>query len=55
MAGCKGLVIIDPTSTLEEFYVKIRNSMEKFEYNQWDLEICETSRAGLFLSFALFF
>jgi len=55
MAGCKGLVIIDPTSTLEEFYIKIRPSMKKFEYNKWDLEICETSRASLFHSFAVFF
>lgn len=55
MAGCKGLVIIDPTSTLEEFYIKIRSSMTKFEYHQWDLEICETSRASVFHSFTLFF
>jgi len=50
MAGCKGLVIVDPTSTLEQFYIKIRPSMKKFECDQWDLEICEASRASLFHS-----
>lgn len=47
MAGCKGLVIIDPKSTLNQFYIKIRPSMKKFECDNWDLEICEWSRSSL--------
>ncbi|CAF2732560.1 unnamed protein product [Rotaria sp. Silwood2] len=44
MAGCKGVVIIDPESTLNQFYIKIRPSMNKFDYDEWDLDICEESR-----------
>ncbi|CAF1332700.1 unnamed protein product [Rotaria sp. Silwood1] len=44
MAGCKGIVIIDPESNLNEFYIKIRPSMKKFSYDEWDLDICEESR-----------
>ncbi|CAF1034878.1 unnamed protein product [Rotaria sordida] len=44
MAGCKGIVIIDPESTTNQFYIKIRSSMEKFKYDEWDLDICEESR-----------
>ncbi|CAF5149225.1 unnamed protein product, partial [Rotaria sp. Silwood1] len=44
MAGCKGVVIIDPESTLDQFYIKFRPSMRKFYYDEWDLDICEESR-----------
>jgi RNA-dependent RNA polymerase len=48
MAGCKGLIIIDPQSTFEQFYIKIRPSMKKFECNDWTLDICGYSRASMF-------
>jgi hypothetical protein len=48
MAGCKGLVIIDPESTIEQFYIKIRPSMKKFNCDEWDLEICETSQPSIY-------
>lgn len=44
MAGCKGLLVIDPQSNLDQFYVKIRPSMNKFECDYSTLDICETSR-----------
>ena len=44
LAGCKGLIITDPQSTLEQFYIKIRPSMKKFECNDWTLDICGHSR-----------
>lgn len=46
LAGCKGLLIVDPQSTFEQFYVKIRDSMQKFECDHWQLDICESSRAS---------
>jgi hypothetical protein len=54
MAACKGFVIIDPTSTLEQFYIKIRPSMKKFNSDHWELEICERSQPSLFHSFPPF-
>jgi hypothetical protein len=51
MAGCKGLVIIDPESTLEQFYLKIRPSMKKFECDEWNLDICEASQPSIFRLF----
>ncbi|CAF3120665.1 unnamed protein product [Rotaria socialis] len=45
IAGCKGLIIIDPQSTFDQFYIKIRPSMKKFECNDWTLDICGYSRA----------
>jgi RNA-dependent RNA polymerase len=48
MAGCKGLVIIDPESTMEQFYIKIRPSMKKFKCNDWNLEICDTSQPSIY-------
>jgi hypothetical protein len=48
MAGCKGLVIIDPESTVEQFYIKIRPSMKKFDCDDWDLDICEASQPSMF-------
>lgn len=44
MAGCKGLLIIDPQSNLDQFYVKIRPSMDKFKCDYWTLDICAQSR-----------
>lgn len=46
MAGCKGLIIVDPHSTFEQFYIKIRPSMKKFECDHWILDICGFSRAS---------
>ncbi len=46
MAGCKGLIIMDPQSTFEQFYIKIRPSMKKFECDDWTLDICGCSRAS---------
>jgi len=40
LAGCKGMIIIDPQSTYNQFYLKIRPSMKKFECNDWRLEVC---------------
>ncbi|CAF3141033.1 unnamed protein product [Rotaria sp. Silwood2] len=44
VAGCKGLVVIEPQSTLDQFYIKIRPSMKKFDSDDWTLDICETSK-----------
>jgi hypothetical protein len=46
MAGCKGLLIVDPQSTFEQFYIKIRPSMKKFQCNDWTLDICEYSQSS---------
>jgi len=51
MAGCKGLVIIDPESTIEQFYIKIRPSMDKFKCEDWDLDICDASQPSKFYIF----
>jgi RNA-dependent RNA polymerase len=48
LAGCKGLIILDPQSTFEQFYIKIRPSMNKFQCNDWTLDICGYSRASKF-------
>lgn len=48
LAGCKGLIIIDPDSTFDQFYIKIRRSMQKFHSDDWSLEICGFSRASMF-------
>ncbi|CAF4249237.1 unnamed protein product, partial [Rotaria sordida] len=44
VAGCKGMVAIDPESTLNDYYIHIRPSMEKFLSDDWNLEICEFAR-----------
>ncbi|UJR24243.1 hypothetical protein I4U23_027210 [Adineta vaga] len=44
IAGCKGMLAIDPESTLDEYYIKIRPSMKKFDSDNWQLEICEYSQ-----------
>ncbi|CAF1106381.1 unnamed protein product [Adineta ricciae] len=45
MAGCKGLLVVDPASSTNDFYIKIRPTMQKFRCNDWTLEICEHSVA----------
>ncbi|CAF1143464.1 unnamed protein product [Didymodactylos carnosus] len=45
IAGCKGMLAIDPESSFKDYYIKFRGSMEKFKSNNWDLEICEYSQA----------
>ncbi|CAF3877819.1 unnamed protein product [Rotaria sp. Silwood1] len=44
VAGCKGMVAIDPESTLNDYYIHIRKSMNKFDGGDWNLEICEYAR-----------
>ncbi|CAF0799843.1 unnamed protein product [Didymodactylos carnosus] len=41
LAGCKGLLIVDPKSTINEYYAKIRESMRKFDSNNWIIDICD--------------
>ena len=52
IAGCKGMLAIDPESTLNDYYIKVRPSMEKFKSNNWDLEICEYSKPRKFVGFS---
>lgn len=47
IAGCKGLIITDPQSTYEQFYIKIRPSMKKVDCNDWTLDICGYSRPSM--------
>ncbi|CAF1222657.1 unnamed protein product [Adineta steineri] len=44
VAGCKGIVAIDPNSTLNDYYISVRDSMMKFPSDDWNLEICEFAR-----------
>ncbi|UJR11489.1 hypothetical protein I4U23_015669 [Adineta vaga] len=44
IAGCKGMLAIHPDSKLDEYYIKVRDSMQKFKSNDWSLEICEHSK-----------
>jgi len=44
MAGCKGTLMIDPESKVHDYYVKVRESMVKFQSNDWTLDICDYSR-----------
>jgi len=48
IAGCKGMLAIDPESRLDQYYIKVRDSMEKFKSDNWDLEICEYSKPRKF-------
>ncbi|CAF0772211.1 unnamed protein product [Didymodactylos carnosus] len=41
IAGCKGMLAIDYESNQNDFYVKVRESMKKFDSPHWNLEICE--------------
>ena len=38
------MLAIDPVSTLDDYYIHVRDSMIKFESNDWDLEICDYAR-----------
>jgi RNA-dependent RNA polymerase len=53
MAGCKGMLAIDPESTSDDYYIRIRPSMEKFKSENWDLEICDYSKPGMFIFLSL--
>ncbi|CAF0746889.1 unnamed protein product [Adineta steineri] len=44
MAGCKGILMIDPESAHDDYYIKVRDSMVKFESDDWILHICDYSR-----------
>lgn len=44
MAGCKGMVAIDPRSSLDDYYILVRESMIKFKTDDWNLEICDYAR-----------
>ncbi|CAF0889634.1 unnamed protein product [Didymodactylos carnosus] len=41
VAGCKGLVIIDPQSTEDKYYIKFRQSMHEVDSNDWTVDICD--------------
>jgi hypothetical protein len=36
--------MIDPESTDDDYYIKIRESMVKFSSNDWTLDVCDYSR-----------
>lgn len=38
------MVAIDPESTLNDYYIHVRDSMMKFPSHDWTLEICEFAR-----------
>ncbi|CAF0758402.1 unnamed protein product [Adineta ricciae] len=44
LAGCKGMLSIDPRSTPNDNYVKIRPSMMKFDTDDWKLDVVDHSR-----------
>ncbi|CAF1045461.1 unnamed protein product, partial [Didymodactylos carnosus] len=44
VAGCKGMLAIDYESNQNDFYIKVRKSMKKFDSPHWNLEICDWSR-----------
>jgi hypothetical protein len=45
------MVAIDPTSTLNDYYIHVRESMMKFPSDDWNLEICEYARPSkIFIS-----
>ncbi|CAF4780552.1 unnamed protein product [Rotaria sp. Silwood1] len=44
IAGCKGMLSVDPKSKSNEFYIKVRKSMVKFESDDWTLYIVDHSR-----------
>ncbi|CAF3947011.1 unnamed protein product [Rotaria sordida] len=43
IAGCKGMLVIDPKSKMNDYYIKVRPSMEKFQSDNWELEVCKYS------------
>ena len=38
------MVAIDPESTMNDYYISVRDSMIKFPSDDWNLEICEFAR-----------
>ena len=38
------MVAIDPESSLNDYYMLVRESMIKFESDDWNLEICDYAR-----------
>ncbi|CAF3313037.1 unnamed protein product [Rotaria socialis] len=44
IAGCKGMLSIDPESKSNEFYIKVRKSMVKFDSDDWTLYVVDHSR-----------
>ncbi|CAF4591949.1 unnamed protein product [Rotaria sp. Silwood1] len=44
VAGCKGMLSIDPQSTMNDNYIKVRKSMMKFASDDWTLDIVDHSR-----------
>lgn len=44
IAGCKGMLMIDPESKKSDYYIKVRKSMEKFKGNEWSLYVVDHSR-----------
>lgn len=38
------MVAIDPESSLDDYYILVRESMMKFASEDWNLEICEYAR-----------
>ncbi|CAF0815277.1 unnamed protein product, partial [Adineta ricciae] len=44
IAGCKGMLAIEPGSRFDQYFIKVRPSMEKFDSPDWNLEICEYSK-----------
>ncbi|CAF3861040.1 unnamed protein product [Rotaria sordida] len=44
VAGCKGMLSIDPQSIINDNYIKVRKSMMKFDSNDWTLEIVDHSQ-----------
>ncbi|CAF0947417.1 unnamed protein product [Rotaria sordida] len=49
VAGCKGMLSIDPQSIINDNYIKVRKSMMKFDSNDWTLEIVDHSQLSEFL------
>jgi RNA-dependent RNA polymerase len=44
IAGCKGMLAIDPKSKSNQFYIQIRKSMVKFDSDDWTLHVVDHSR-----------
>ncbi|CAF0780750.1 unnamed protein product [Adineta steineri] len=44
IAGCKGMLSIDPESGMNDYYIKVRKSMIKFNNDDWTLDIVDHSR-----------
>ena len=44
IAGCKGMLMVDPGSKRSDHYIKVRASMKKFDSDDWTLYIVDHSR-----------